>query len=178
MEVWKDVVGYEGLYQVSNQGRVCSCERLVRHSKGGDKAVNQRMLKPQQSHHGYQVVALSNLGKVKRFFVHRLVADAFIENPNGYTTVNHIDGNKNNPCASNLEWCSPSQNAQHAKKCLGIDFRTNGKRNKKVVRSDGKEFISINEAAKESGVSRGCIYLQMQGKRNHTGGYQFHFAAD
>ena len=175
LEVWKDIAGYEGLYQVSDMGRVRSCKRMVKHSKGGLKVVNSRVLKPGYTH-GYPHVILCTCGKIKRFSVHRLVAIAFIDNPLNLPEVNHIDGNRDNPKLSNLEWCTSTQNKYHAKNSLGVDYRTAAKRNKKIIRSDGKAFVSINDAAKESGVSRGCIYLQMQGKRSHTGGYQFRFA--
>lgn len=175
MEQWKDISGYEGMYQVSNMGRVKSCERMVHHPKGGDKVINPRLLKPSFIR-GYPSVILCKQGTVKRFSVHRLVAMAFIENPMNLPEVNHIDGNRGNPNVSNLEWCTSAQNKHHARDCLGVDYHTVANRNKRVIRSDGKEFASINEAAKESGVSRGCIYLQMNGRRKHTGGYQFRFA--
>lgn len=177
MEVWKDIAGYEGLYQVSDMGRVRSCKRLVSHPKGGKKVVNPRVLKPSNVH-GYPSVILCTNGTIKRFSVHRLVAIAFLDNPMNLPEVNHLDGNRANPEKTNLEWCSSAENKLHAKHSLGVDYRTAAKRNKRVIRSDGRVFVSINEAAKESGVPRGCIYLQMQGKRKHTGGYQFRYAEE
>lgn len=99
-EVWKDIKGYEGLYQVSNLGRVKSVKRNL-------------TLKP-CNRNRYLIVLLSKNGIKKAINVHRLVAQAFIPNPDDKRTVNHIDGNKQNNCVDNLEWCSQSENVKHA----------------------------------------------------------------
>ena len=101
-EVWKDVEGYEGLYQVSNFGKVYSLPRAK--AKGG-------VLKP-QINKGYERVILLKERKIETFSVHRLVATHFIENPNKYEVINHIDENKANNFVDNLEWCTQAENLQ------------------------------------------------------------------
>lgn len=109
-EIWKPVVGYEGLYEVSNTGKVRSLERITTVGRRGiGKELKQYLLPC-----GYLDVSLSNSGKIKHKRVHRLVADAFCENPDGKGEVNHKDGNKQNNSACNLEWCTNSENMIHA----------------------------------------------------------------
>jgi hypothetical protein len=113
-EKWRSVKGFESLYAVSNKGRV---KRLkgVRESENQygrfTYNVTEKMLKLTVEKDGYHVVSLG--GKSRR--VHRLVAEAFLENPEGKTQVNHIDSQRNNNNVSNLEWCTPEENSTHAK---------------------------------------------------------------
>lgn len=102
-EIWKDIVGYEGLYQVSNFGRVKSFR------KGKEK-----LLKQHKSTTGYFRVGLRKDGMRQDWKVHRLVAIHFVPNKDGYPIINHIDGNKENNLPSNLEWCTQGWNVQHA----------------------------------------------------------------
>lgn len=101
-EIWKDCKGYEGLYQISNQGRLWSIRRQT--------IMTQHIKKDGY----YEVVLTAKNGKKKYERIHRLVALAFLDNPNCYPVVNHKDGNKTNNCADNLEWCSIAQNTKHA----------------------------------------------------------------
>jgi hypothetical protein len=110
MEIWKDVVGYEGIYEVSNYGKVKRLETLVK-NKNGYRLVKEKILKIPS--HIYQSVFLSN-GKIKQHYVHRLVATAFIPNPLNKEQVNHKDGNKLNNNLSNLEWVTKAENQLHA----------------------------------------------------------------
>ena len=104
-EIWKDVAGYEGLYQVSNMGRVKSfCQSTKFHKQ------KEFILKPSLINSGYEVVTLYSKEKRKKFQIHRLVATAFIPNPNNLPCVNHKDENKVNNCVSNLEWCTYQYN--------------------------------------------------------------------
>ena len=118
MELWKDVVGYENLYEVSNLGNIRSKERYVKYTKW--KKENQYQLRKSKviakikTKNGYIRVMLSNNGKHKQELLHRLVAQAFIPNPNNYEQVNHINCNKEDNSCSNLEWCSCKMNMAHA----------------------------------------------------------------
>ena len=103
IEIWKDIEGYEGLYQVSNTGKIKSLK-----SWGGN---NERIMKPRNQGTGYLSIGLSKDKKCRQFLVHRLVAQAFIPNPNNYDFVNHKDENKTNNVIENLEWCTKSYNS-------------------------------------------------------------------
>lgn len=102
-EIWKDIEGYEGLYQVSNKGNVRTLKWY-----GGTQI---KPITPTDNGTGYKKVGLSKQGKQKQFLVHRLVAMAFIPNPNNYEFVNHKDENKTNNVVENLEWCTKSYNS-------------------------------------------------------------------
>ena len=112
-EVWIDVVGYEGLYQVSNLGRVKNLKRKVPYAKGM-RTIPERILRNHINECGYVYVRLYKDAKGKNIKLHRIVAQAFIKNPENKRCVNHIDGNKQNNRAENLEWVTHSENMQHA----------------------------------------------------------------
>lgn len=114
MEVWKDVEGYEGFYKVSNLGRVKSLDRSYEIRPGVRMLSKGRILTPKVTEYGYLSVKLSVAGKVKTFFVHRLVAFSFLGREVEGLQVNHIDGNKRNNNSNNLEWCTSQQNIKHA----------------------------------------------------------------
>ncbi len=116
MENWKDIEGYEGLYQISDLGRVKSLERKVKHSRGGLQIVKERILKHVikiSNYRSYYRVVLSKNGNHKTVKIHRLVALAFIDNPENKMQVNHVDNNPLNNCASNLEWMTNRENVTH-----------------------------------------------------------------
>jgi hypothetical protein len=122
MEIWKDIIGYEGLYQVSNYGRVKSLDKVVK-CKGNKTKLNKSKIKKIYQHR-YNQVHLTD-GKIEKCHkVCRLVAKAFIPNPQNKLTVNHIDGNKLNDCVSNLEWATHSENLKHAY-ATGLKFPSN-----------------------------------------------------
>lgn len=124
MEIWKDLPGSEGTYQVSNLGRIKSLEREVRRGQNIIMRLPEKVLSTRK-HVGYENITLRIDGKTKVCSVHRLVAKTFLQNPNNYKAVNHIDGNKLNNNLSNLEWCSYSQNMKHAYK-TGLKVAKNG----------------------------------------------------
>jgi len=106
MEVWKDIEGYEGLYQVSSLGNV----RSLNYQKRG----YAKNLTPKVNNRGYEWVELRKNGKKKQFVIHRLVGEAFLENPNNYPIINHKDENKTNNKVDNLEWCTLSYNVKYS----------------------------------------------------------------
>lgn len=116
LESWKDIVGYEGLYEISNFGRVRSHENKITYSvRHGERKWKQRIIKQyvHPTFSGYKVDLYKNK-KRKCVQVHRLVAEAFLDNPKNYPVVNHIDGNRLNNNVNNLEWCDHKYNANHA----------------------------------------------------------------
>lgn len=104
-EIWKDIKGYEGLYQVSNLGRVKSLERTKEnHSK--KQIVKETIKKPSLTNKGYFKLSLSKFGKKEYYHIHKLVAETFIPNKENKPTVDHIDRNKTNNNVSNLRWAT------------------------------------------------------------------------
>jgi len=164
-EEWKDIEGYEGLYQVSTLGRVRSLPRISCQGhplKGGYR-------KP-QNRSGYLSICLHKEGVWSKYLMHRLVATTFIPNPENKPEVNHIDGNKHNNRVENLEWCTKSENLMHASKVLHR-FGT------RVVRvEDGKVFDSIRDAAQVCGVKcSGNISMCLRNINHTAGGYHWKY---
>lgn len=124
IEEWRDVVGYEGSYQVSNMGRI---KGLTRKTKGRSRNDNEftrmlpsKIMKPKRGGNtDYWYIALCKDGGIKYRSIHRLVAIAFIENPENKAEVNHKDGNKKNNLVDNLEWMTRSENLKHRYRILG-----------------------------------------------------------
>lgn len=111
MEIWKDIAGYEGIYQVSNYGNVKSLERECKGNKGIVYIKKEKILTPTINSSGYYHTILRKDGKSIAAYVHRLVAEAFIPNPNNLPIINHKDEDKTNNNLINLEWCDKSYNA-------------------------------------------------------------------
>ena len=169
-EIWKDIEGYEGYYMVSNMGRVKS---LGNGKSNNGNYSKKRILKPVDDSHGYLKVNLHKDGKAKNYLVHRLVASAFCENQMGYTEVNHLDEDKTNNCADNLEWCSRSYNCNYgtrnqklSKPIFGIDKITG-----LIV-----EFSSIMEASRVLRIDQGNITRCCQGRLKSIGGFAWYYA--
>jgi len=144
MEEWRDIAGYEGLYQISNIGRVKSLDRIIDEKHH----VKERIMKPYKTR-GYYSVHLSKDNIKKAFLVHRLVAGAFIENPNNLPYINHKDEGRTNNCVDNLEWCTKLENNIYGTK---IERQT-AKIRKPVLQYDldgnfMKEWISAIDAEK------------------------------
>lgn len=119
-EIWRDVKGYEGLYQISNIGRVKSLSRTVYRADQKPLPVKEKILKFAKDKDGYLIVCLHSMtGKQKNHKVHRLVAEAFIDKVTGKTLINHKDGIKSNNFVDNLEWCDNSDNILHSYYTLG-----------------------------------------------------------
>lgn len=112
-EIWRPIVGYEGLYEVSSYGRVRSLDRYVKYSNGPIHLHKGMILNPEKDKDGYLQVILYNNGKIHQIKIHRLVAQAFIPNPQDLPQVNHKDEVKTNNSVDNLEWCNAKYNANY-----------------------------------------------------------------
>ena len=160
-EKWMPIKGYEGLYDVSNNGNV----RRMRKTNSGDVG---SYLQPVKDKLGYERVCLCKNGKEQKYYVHRLVADAFVEG-NG-RDVNHINGNKSDNNAENLEWCSHKENMIKAAETGLI-------KSKPVLQTqNGKkiaEFSSLAEASKKTGINKSNIAKCCLGKRKTANGYEW-----
>lgn len=166
-EIWKQVRGYEGRYEVSNLGRV----RSFAQSKKG------KIISGSLSKKGYVMVKLYNGFRAKKTCpVHRLVATAFIPNPNDLPQVNHKDENKENNCVENLEWCTNDYNTHYGTKIARVaaKLRCCPTTSKKIFSIDSngvKQFYdSINEAARQTGLLRPNITKVLMGRRHTCGG--------
>lgn len=200
-ELFKDIKGYEGLYQISNLGNVKSFKPVS----------NGRNLKPVYRK-GYATITLRKNGVSKIHRIHRLLAEAFIPNPKNLAEVNHIDGNKLNNNLSNLEWCTHLENMRHAfntglveRKPLTDDQKIKvsvatkeamnrpkvkekmkqlarekvgikSARHKEVINLDtGKTFISVKEASRFYGIHKSNLAACCRGQRRVAGGYHWKY---
>lgn len=169
-EIWRPVVGYEGLYEVSNMGRVKSLYRSFLRKDNWPMVVNERILKQQHNADGYLCVTLSKDCKGKKFSVHVMVGEVWVEKPavidNEKLELNHIDGNKLNCLYSNLEWVSHHDNMEHA-------WKNNlCKSNSKISKEQLQEIfdlrqrgISYSNISKDVKVSRTHVIQILNGKR-------------
>lgn len=156
----KDVPGYEDLYAISERGQVWN------------KRTGWQLFGNVNSH-GYMVVSLTKNGKKKDCKLHRLLALAFIPNPNGYECVNHKDGNKLNNKLDNLEWCTKKYNNHHAREELHIDFSAKPVCQTTMDGSVVAIWANYSLAAKTIGVSPVCIASCCDGLANSAGGYRW-----
>ena len=144
VEIWKDIIGFEGLYQISDYGNVKSCRRYV-NSKFGKRVVNEKLLSLGRDKDGYLMAILCQDGIKKTVKIHRLVADAFIDKSEGKNIVNHIDSNKSNNILSNLECVSNLENICHSRlkmktssKYVGVYFNKKDNNFRATATIDGK----------------------------------------
>ena len=160
MEQWKSVEGYEGLYEVSDQGRV--------RSLGNNKSRKEKILKQQKNKGGYLKVSLCKDGHLKPLFVHRIVAKAFIPNPNNLETVNHKDEVKSNNAATNLEWMTQGDNViySQARQVQMFDKKTG-----ELLST----FPSTREAWRVTGINQSSISECCRGKLKSAGGYKWRY---
>ena len=165
-EVFLSVPGYDGLYEVSNLGNVKSLR-------------SGKLLKQANNREGYKLVCLTIKGKSRSFSVHRLVALAFIPNPENLPEINHKDETHDNNCADNLEWCTRKYNLNYGtyKERMSKTQKEAGTHNKSVSAYDKKTFKfvksydSITEAENELGIGKNCISQCLRGKQKTAGGY-------
>lgn len=119
MEIWKDITGYEGYFQVSNLGNFKSLDRRIKYKNSGTRLYPGKPLLKETTLDGYQRIVLMKKAVKKRFMCHRLVAQEFIPNPEDKPFINHINGNKSDNRVENLEWCTQSENELHSFRNLG-----------------------------------------------------------
>ena len=160
-EVWRDVPGYAGLYQVSNLGRV---RNLV------------YGLKPWKHNAGYRAVTLYSGNLKKKKLVHRLVAEAFLPNPDNLPQVNHKNGDRTDNRVENLEWCTNQGNALHSVYTLGRD--SNKPKRPVVCLTTGEKYASVTLAAKAVGGNSQNICKCCRGERKHHKGLAWAYAEE
>lgn len=157
------------MYQVSDMGRVKSLERVFTRHLGAEQKIKERILKYTVNRSGYCNVTLYRDRKRRTYYIHRLVAIAFIPNPLNKPTVNHKDGVKSNNKTDNLEWMTRSENTQHA-----YDIGLNSCSSRVAVAQYSltgefiKSYTSIEEAGKHTGIHRGSISRVISGRRKTT----------
>ena len=190
-EIWRDIPEFEGYYEISNLGRVKTKARNIKKFlkyNYHNQPIKERIIK-QRLTQGYPSVSLWKDRKLYNKTLHRLLAKAFIPNPNNYPVVNHIDGNKLNNSLDNLEWCTHQHNTNEAYR-LGLNniskkqieqIRKLGyKSGKKVAQMDLegniiKIYNSGRQASLELGISQGNISLCCNGKKEKTNGYKWKY---
>ena len=172
-EVWKDIPGFKGLYQVSNMGRIKSFRKS---SKFGCPA--EFILKNTVANNGYAQVTLYSDKKRSKILVHRLVADAFIPNPNNYPQVNHIDENPLNNCVDNLEWCTAKYNNDFGTARLRASITKSEKKVEQYLPTG--EFLAcyvcMSVASRITGISKHKIKDCCLGHSKTGGNYVWKYA--
>lgn len=188
MEIWKDIKGYEGLYQISNLGNVRSLDKYVNYKNIKQRLIKGKIIKPIDSGNGYMRVSLSNKNNAKAYSIHRLVAEAFMPDKSNFKSmpdedrskvnlddleVNHKNEfEKWNNRVDNLEWCTRGYNANYG---TGNERRI--KKNKKIILQYDlkgnfiREWDSMTDVEKQTKTSKGHICQVCKGKRNKAGNY-------
>lgn len=187
-EEWRKVVGYENLYEVSNLGNVRGVDRVLfrrdRHGNPYPVRVAGRTLAQTDNTNGYLRVNLSRDNHVKQAFVHRLVAEAFVPCVAGCNYVDHINANRHDNRACNLQWVNQGENVRFGysrgnRSSVVLDKETKARIraaiSKPVRRSDGAIYMSISEAARDTGVTNSCIGHALHGRCKTVKGFKFEY---
>lgn len=173
-EVWKPIREWEGLYEISSHGRVRSLDRLLKNSHG-KYVLKGRILKQASFSNKYLFVLLQDKPRKESYLVHRLVAQAFIPNPDGKKEVNHISGDKTDNRVINLEWATRSENLIHRNRVLGMHTSFWEKRRAIWCIEFEKEWESITEASKELKIGKSAIVNQLKGRQQTCKGLHFKY---
>lgn len=177
-EIWKSVKGFEGAYEVSNLGKVRSVDRIVVYPDGKPRLKKGKELSQATSRGGYNAILICTQKERKNYLVHRLVAEAFIPNPENLPCINHKDENKHNNCVENLEWCTHQYNnnyGEHTKKIAKHFARP-------VIQLDMNgnfiaRFESSWDAQRATGIFQGGICNVANHKKNSAGGFKWEWDA-
>ena len=182
-EIWKDIKGFEGLYQISSLGRLKSLSRFINSNRNNQRRIKGCIIKQRVNpYNGYIQISLSKNHKYKRFYIHRLVAYAFLRNPDNLPQVNHKDENKENNCVDNLEWCTAKYNANYGT-CISRRVKTqrdtkshinNEALSRKVKCIDtGKIYLSAQEVSRQTGLDNSSISKCCRGVYKKCGGFRW-----
>lgn len=191
-EIWEDIPGYEGLYQVSNHGRVKCLPKVWFSGMGNNikRSLPERIKGVRSTGNGYNQTTLHKDGVAINYTIHRLVAQSFIPNPDNKPQINHKDGNKKNNHVSNLEWCTSAENVNHSwdmglsKVYPGFGQNNGGANNgnaKKVIQMDVngkiiKEWGYVEQAASELGFGAHNISACACNRQITAHGYKWKYA--
>lgn len=194
IEIWKDIKGYEGLYQVSNIGNVKSLNRVLKRIDNKKCSIREKILKPNLEKKGYQSVKLCYLKNSKMFKVHRLVAEAFIPNIENKPQINHKNLNKQDNKITNLEWCTAKENIIHAAK-RGLLSRKPTKKQIEIFTKMAKNNVinvcqydlngnfikrwnSIRDVERALKINNANITSVCKNKRKNAGGFIWKYSND
>ena len=178
MERWRDIEGYEGLYQISSCGRVKSLERYKNGKSGSNIFMKERILKPRKTSDGYLQVTLCKDCNSKQPLIHRLVAQAFIPNPNNLPQVNHKNEDKQSNFVCNLEFCDCKYNinyGSHNERMKKSQINNPSKSKKVLCIETNVIYESTREAERQTGIRHSNISSCCNGKLKTAGGYPWKY---
>jgi len=185
-EVWKDIyytdevteeiIDFRGYYQISNLGRVKSLARVHFRKNGVKLSIREKVISPGDNGHGYLFVTLYNGESKKRFYVHRLVGQMFLQKEEGKIYIDHIDTNRTNNCVENLRWCTQKENANNS---LTLKRNSDSKDKTRVIAINEKDckvimLKSISDG-KKIGFDKAAIWRCCNGKQKEHLGYKFQY---
>lgn len=181
-EEWRDVVGFEGKYLISNQGRVISLRRKTYAGSGNYKYLSPRLMTPSIMYNGYYGVMLCNVSKKdginhrRQHYIHRLIAEAFIPNPQNKPLIDHIDTNRTNNSISNLRWCTQTENMNNP------TTMRNHPNNTKIIQlslnNEPLKYFRSMEATRVEGFNPTCVGNCCRGVQISHKGYHWVYLSD